>query len=398
MADQTPRLDLDTFAQGDEDWSHTDTVEMLDELAVDRGPVADRPDEGDYDDEMYFAVDQRVLYRWEESESDWKIEGGRGSVDQRLAGTQYLDEADVGGDLSVGGSTTLSGDVSLSGVLTGLVLGGAADLDGETLENVATLAAAGSAISVDAPIDGQDPTAESELTTKSYVDSVVQGLDWQESVIDEQNDPPSDPSDGDRYLVGGSPTGDWDGNAEEIAEWDGSEWIFSPPDEGFAVFIEARDLLEVYQSGWVEFGSAIKHSGLNGLSNDDHEQYLHVDGRREAERVDIDGPNTEAVDNRTVSGTTDLDVGDYNAFRHTLDGDVDYSIAGADEALPGESFALLIEQDGSTQHAVTWPTVEWDIDQEEPDDPETGELLEVVLRTYDGGGTWYGTIGGRFSA
>ena len=30
MAGKTPRLNLGTYAQGDEDWSHNDTVEALD--------------------------------------------------------------------------------------------------------------------------------------------------------------------------------------------------------------------------------------------------------------------------------------------------------------------------------------------------------------------------------
>ena len=65
MADNTPRLNLGTYAQGDKDWSHNDTVERLDELAIDRGPISSRPTSGDYDDQMYYAVDQRILWRWD---------------------------------------------------------------------------------------------------------------------------------------------------------------------------------------------------------------------------------------------------------------------------------------------------------------------------------------------
>lgn len=84
MADETPRLNLGTYEQGDENWSHTDTVEAVDEHAIARGPIEDRPDQGEYDDELYYAVDQRVLWRWDEGESDWQIGGGTGSADQPL--------------------------------------------------------------------------------------------------------------------------------------------------------------------------------------------------------------------------------------------------------------------------------------------------------------------------
>ena len=71
MAEKTPRLNLDTYAQGDGDWSHNDTVEALDELAIDRGPSSSRPTSGDYDHQMFYELDQRILWRWDAESSDW---------------------------------------------------------------------------------------------------------------------------------------------------------------------------------------------------------------------------------------------------------------------------------------------------------------------------------------
>ena len=67
----TPRFDLDTYQQGDQQWSHTDTVEFVDEYSIDKGPVSERPASGDYDDELYFATDQGLLWRWDETATDW---------------------------------------------------------------------------------------------------------------------------------------------------------------------------------------------------------------------------------------------------------------------------------------------------------------------------------------
>jgi len=80
----TPRFDLETYQQGDDNWSHTDTVELLDELAVETDTISNRPASGNYDDELFFATDQKLLYRWDNSESDWLIEGGIGTESDRL--------------------------------------------------------------------------------------------------------------------------------------------------------------------------------------------------------------------------------------------------------------------------------------------------------------------------
>lgn len=51
------------------------------------------------------------------------------------------------------------------------------------------------------PVDGQQPTTQTHLTTKDYVDSQAQGLEYKESVISEGDTPPGTPASGDRYLV-----------------------------------------------------------------------------------------------------------------------------------------------------------------------------------------------------
>lgn len=89
MSDETPRLNLDTYEPGDTDWDHTDAVEAIDETAIERGPISERPSEGDYDDELYHAVDQRITWRWDASSEDWEPIGGMGSEDDPLPGTAY---------------------------------------------------------------------------------------------------------------------------------------------------------------------------------------------------------------------------------------------------------------------------------------------------------------------
>ncbi len=118
------------------------------------------------------------------------------------------------------------------------------------------------------------PAAGGDATTKDYIDSLVQGLDWQQSVLDELATPPGSPTTGDRYLVIATATGDWVGHEDDIAEWDGSVWAFTTPNKGFAVWIEDVGNQKVYNgSAWVAFGSMVDHGNLVGLDGDDHPQY-----------------------------------------------------------------------------------------------------------------------------
>lgn len=91
MSDETPRFGLKTYEQGDEDWSHNDTVETLDEVAIARGPISDRPAEGAYDDELYYATDQRILWGWDESAGDWRPQGGLGSNEEPIPGGLHVE-------------------------------------------------------------------------------------------------------------------------------------------------------------------------------------------------------------------------------------------------------------------------------------------------------------------
>jgi len=121
----------------------------------------------------------------------------------------------------------------------------------------------------------------SQLVTKDQLDSAVQGLDWQESVLD-RHDPnngiPSSPSEGDRYLSTGTANG-W--NADSIYEWDGSSWIETVPDEGFVTEVEDEDVWYQFDgTSWAQWGTAVDHGNLLGLQDDDHTQYLLHNGLR----------------------------------------------------------------------------------------------------------------------
>lgn len=133
-----------------------------------------------------------------------------------------------------------------------------------------------------APVGGATPIADADLATKGYVDGLIQGLKWQEPVIDKLSSPPGLPTTGDRYIILPVATGAWTGQDNNIAEWDGAAWDFTIVSEGFAAWVESTDRQCVYNgAAWVTLGTTVDHGNLQGLGDDDHLQY-HTDARGDA--------------------------------------------------------------------------------------------------------------------
>jgi len=61
---------------------------------------------------------------------------------------------------------------------------------------------------------------------------------WQQAILAYQSAPPVSPTEGDRYIVKATGSGDWTGHDNAIAWYDGDSWVFVTPAEGF----EARDI------------------------------------------------------------------------------------------------------------------------------------------------------------
>ena len=76
------------------------------------------------------------------------------------------------------------------------------------------------------------PATSTEVVNKAYVDSLVNGLDWKDSVTDinlvadNLSTPPASPVVNDVYIIGPSPTGAWAGKGGYATYWNGSSWVF----------------------------------------------------------------------------------------------------------------------------------------------------------------------------
>lgn len=126
------------------------------------------------------------------------------------------------------------------------------------------------------------PVVGSDATNKTYVDQAVQGIEWQDSVLDYVDNtaaPPTEVTD-DRYILDdtGSTHADWDGaSPNDIVEFDGSSWVATTPDEGYAAWVDAEDQVRVFNgSSWVTMASAVNHNSLGGLQGGTTDEYYHL--------------------------------------------------------------------------------------------------------------------------
>ena len=81
--------------------------------------------------------------------------------------------------------------------------------------------------------------------------------------------PPGSPADGDCYLVAGSPTGAWAGQAGNIAFYLSTAWVFLTVKEGMTAYIADEDVIVSYNgAAWVDINrSAASDSEIWAGSN-----------------------------------------------------------------------------------------------------------------------------------
>jgi hypothetical protein len=123
-------------------------------------------------------------------------------------------------------------------------------------------------------VGGINPTANDHLTTKQYVDGLVQGLDWKESVIKFAPVASGVQTTGNRYIASVT-GGGW--TVDQIYEWDGSQWVNDLVNEGAAAWVEDEDVLYTYNgTSWVKFGSTVTHNNLTGIQGGTSNEYYHL--------------------------------------------------------------------------------------------------------------------------
>ena len=134
------------------------------------------------------------------------------------------------------------------------------------------------------------PGRPSDAANKAYVDSFLQGVYMQQSIITRTlNVPPANPTAGDRYVVAAGGTGAWEGLDNSIVDWriDSSNpvagipiWFTTPATSGMITFaIDEQCQLIFVGTEWKRLSSLTNHSELQNLAADDHLQYARLNGR-----------------------------------------------------------------------------------------------------------------------
>ena len=90
------------------------------------------------------------------------------------------------------------------------------------------------------------------------LDAIIQA-----GVIDKDlTAPPGSPSEGDIYIVGGSATGDWSGQDDDLAIYQDGAWVFITPLNGFITFVADESTLYVFNSSWTSLAGLLGASYL----------------------------------------------------------------------------------------------------------------------------------------
>lgn len=146
-----------------------------------------------------------------------------------------------------------------------------------------------------------------ELVDKKYVDDVASAHEWQDSVITAGLlTPPVGPSTGDRYLIDGVGTGAWVGKDNQIAEWNGSAWIYTIPTTGMRVGADDEPNTAFYLYGGVSWSAkqvevTTASTGLVKVGND-----IRIDASAAGDGLGFSaGVLSANVDNSSIEITTD---------------------------------------------------------------------------------------------
>lgn len=157
--------------------------------------------------------------------------------------------------------------------------------------------------------------------------------------------PPGSPADGDCYLVAGSPTGAWTGQAGKIAFYLSTAWVFVTVKEGFRAYVNDEDIEIVYNgSAWASpaFGSALLAVASDVWA-----------GTSTAKAVTPDALQDAAAPTALTSSTSitpDFNLG--HNFTLTLAHNT--TLQNPSNLQPGDSGVIIITQDGTGSRTMAY--------------------------------------------
>ena len=81
------------------------------------------------------------------------------------------------------------------------------------------------------------------------------------AIEDESNVPPSNPEDGQCWLVGPNPTGEWTAHTGQLAGWVSGNWVFAAPQNGMRIFDQTTKQVIFFSNSWQRVAAPAIPSG-----------------------------------------------------------------------------------------------------------------------------------------
>lgn len=153
-----------------------------------------------------------------------------------------------------------------------------------------------------------------------------------------QNAPPAAPQEGERHIVGEAPSGDWTAQPSRIAWFDGGQWAFLIPQEGWAAQVAAEGVQVVFRAGqWrapADGPLRVAQLGINAAP--DGFNRLTVQGDAVLMTHGAGGSHQVKVNKATAGQTASL------LFQTGFSGRAEMGTSGSD------AFSVKVSADGAT--------------------------------------------------
>ena len=150
--------------------------------------------------------------------------------------------------------------------------------------------------------------------------------------------PPESPADGARYIVAGSPSGAWAGEAGSIAAWQDGAWRFYEPREGWLAWVADESALLYFDGAdWAaatSFGNPLL-LGINATADLTNRLAVASD----ASLFSHDGADHRMKINKAAAGDTASQL-----FQTGLSGRAEFGLTGDDD------WHVKVSPDGTTWH------------------------------------------------
>lgn len=223
------------------------------------------------------------------------------------------------------------------------------------------------------------PTSLSDAVRKDYVDMAVNGINWQDSVIntiDFTISEPVSPNIGDRYIntvTGTSSVTTKSVTINYIYEWNGSSWDEVQPLEGWAVYEDTSNKYQNFNgSSWVSFGSIVNHNNLSSLQGGTSGEYYHLTSAQNSSVATMVSNGLDSLSSEEVTQLGNIDSATISSSQWGYVGGMDQGLSTNDVVQFGPASKIyrndsattpsfIIEQDGTGDASLelSLPAIQW---------------------------------------